>query len=74
MAHRRPALFNAHMPINKISSGVGLSAYFDKLGQQKQQFRCASATASTARSVPEPLASASLVACSPTVGQQLDRS
>ena len=31
----KTGLFNAHMPINKINSGVGLSVYFDELGQQK---------------------------------------
>lgn len=34
----RTGLFNAHMPISKISSGVGLSVYFDKLGQQQSNF------------------------------------
>lgn len=34
----KTGLFNAHMPIAKISSGVGLSAYFDQLGQQKSNF------------------------------------
>lgn len=34
----KTGLFNAHMPINKISSGIGLSAYFDKLGQQTSNF------------------------------------
>lgn len=31
-------LFNAHMPISKISSGVGLSVYVDELGQQQSTF------------------------------------
>ena len=31
----KTALFNAHMPINKISSGIGLSVFVDELGQQK---------------------------------------
>lgn len=34
----KTGLFNAQMPINKISSGVGLSAYFDKLGQMNSNF------------------------------------
>lgn len=34
----KTGLLNAHMPINKISSGVGLSVYLDELGQQKSTF------------------------------------
>jgi type IX secretion system PorP/SprF family membrane protein len=34
----KTGLFNAHMPINKISSGIGLSVYLDELGQQKSTF------------------------------------
>lgn len=34
----RTALLNAHMPIRRISSGVGLSVYLDELGQQKSTF------------------------------------
>ncbi len=34
----KTGLFNAQMPITKISSGVGLSVYFDKLGQQTSNF------------------------------------
>jgi len=34
----KTGLINAHMPIAKISSGVGLSVYFDELGQQKSNF------------------------------------
>ncbi len=34
----KTGLFNAHMPINKISSGVGLSVYVDELGQQQSTF------------------------------------
>lgn len=30
----KTALVNVHGPINKINSGIGLSVYFDKLGQQ----------------------------------------
>lgn len=31
----KTGLFNFHMPISKISSGIGFSAYMDELGQQK---------------------------------------
>jgi len=31
----KTGLINIHGPINKINSGVGLTAYFDELGQQK---------------------------------------
>lgn len=31
----KTGLINLHAPINKISSGVGLSVYFDELGQEK---------------------------------------
>mgnify|MGYP001240079241 CR=1 FL=1 len=31
----KTGLFNAHMPINKINSGVGVSVFLDELGQQK---------------------------------------
>ncbi|MCB0782415.1 MAG: type IX secretion system membrane protein PorP/SprF, partial [Flavobacteriales bacterium] len=34
----KTGLLNAHMAINKISSGVGLSVYLDELGQQKSTF------------------------------------
>ncbi|MEZ4738711.1 MAG: type IX secretion system membrane protein PorP/SprF [Flavobacteriales bacterium] len=34
----KTGLFNAQMPIAKISSGVGLSFYTDELGQQKSNF------------------------------------
>lgn len=34
----KTGLLNAHMPIKKISSGVGLSVYLDELGQQKSTF------------------------------------
>lgn len=34
----RTGLLNAHMPIKKISSGVGLSVYLDELGQQQSTF------------------------------------
>ena len=34
----KTALLNASMPINKISSGVGISVYLDKLGQQNSTF------------------------------------
>ncbi|HQW06128.1 MAG: type IX secretion system membrane protein PorP/SprF [Flavobacteriales bacterium] len=34
----KTGLLNAQMPIAKISSGVGLSVYFDELGQQKSNF------------------------------------
>lgn len=34
----KTGLFNAHMPLKKISSGIGLSAYFDQLGQQNSNF------------------------------------
>lgn len=34
----KTGLFNVHGPINKISSGVGLSVYLDELGQQKSTF------------------------------------
>ncbi|MBX2974362.1 MAG: type IX secretion system membrane protein PorP/SprF [Flavobacteriales bacterium] len=34
----KTGLFNAQMPIKKISSGVGLSVYVDQLGQQKSNF------------------------------------
>jgi type IX secretion system PorP/SprF family membrane protein len=34
----KTGLLNAHMAINKISSGVGLSVYLDELGQQKTTF------------------------------------
>ena len=34
----KTGLLNAHMPINSISSGVGLSIYMDELGQQKSTF------------------------------------
>lgn len=34
----KTGLLNAHMPIAKISSGVGLSVYLDELGQQKSTF------------------------------------
>ncbi|MEO8590700.1 MAG: type IX secretion system membrane protein PorP/SprF [Flavobacteriales bacterium] len=34
----RTALLNAHMPIKRISSGVGISVFLDELGQQKSTF------------------------------------
>ncbi len=34
----KTGLFNAQMPISKISSGVGISVYLDELGQQKSNF------------------------------------
>jgi len=34
----KTGLFNAHMPIKKISSGIGISVYLDELGQQKSTF------------------------------------
>ncbi|MBL7950545.1 MAG: type IX secretion system membrane protein PorP/SprF [Flavobacteriales bacterium] len=34
----KTGLFNAQMPISKISSGIGLSVYLDELGQQKSNF------------------------------------
>lgn len=34
----KTGLLNAHLPINKISSGVGMSVYLDELGQQKSTF------------------------------------
>ena len=34
----KTGLLNVHMPIKKISSGVGLSVYVDQLGQQKSTF------------------------------------
>jgi type IX secretion system PorP/SprF family membrane protein len=36
----KTGLLNMHMPINKISSGVGMSVYLDELGQQKSTFAC----------------------------------
>jgi hypothetical protein len=38
MVHRRRHCFNYPMPINRISSGVGLSFYLDELGKQKTTF------------------------------------
>ncbi|MCW5900293.1 MAG: type IX secretion system membrane protein PorP/SprF [Flavobacteriales bacterium] len=34
----KTGLLNAHMPLAKISSGIGLSVYLDELGQQKSTF------------------------------------
>ena len=34
----KTGLFNAHMPLKTISSGIGLSVYLDELGQQKSTF------------------------------------
>ncbi|MDQ3101840.1 MAG: type IX secretion system membrane protein PorP/SprF [Bacteroidota bacterium] len=34
----KTGLLNVHMPISKISSGIGLSVYIDELGQQKSTF------------------------------------
>ncbi|MCU0319185.1 MAG: type IX secretion system membrane protein PorP/SprF [Flavobacteriales bacterium] len=34
----KTALLNAHMPINKISSGIGLSVFLDELGQQNSTY------------------------------------
>ncbi len=34
----RTGLLNAHMPVAKINSGIGLSVYLDELGMQKSTF------------------------------------